>query len=50
MNMDSDSAAKAADEPDWLMDEPLEHAGTASERPARRCRGASSTMMSTCTW
>ena len=31
MNMDSDSTAKAADEPDWLMDEPLEHAGTASE-------------------
>ncbi|SDA39263.1 MULTISPECIES: response regulator [unclassified Janthinobacterium] len=30
MNMDSDSAAKAADEPDWLMDEPLEHAGGAS--------------------
>ena len=32
MDMDSDSAAKAADEPDWLMDEPLEHAGAASEQ------------------
>ncbi|PJJ18551.1 Response regulator receiver domain-containing protein [Janthinobacterium sp. OK676] len=31
MNMDSDSAAKGADEPDWLVDEPLERAGAAAE-------------------
>lgn len=31
MNMDSDSPAKAADEPDWLIDEPLEQAGNAAE-------------------
>ncbi|WP_251373975.1 response regulator [Janthinobacterium sp. JC611] len=31
MNMDSDSAAKEADEPDWLVDEPLERADAAAE-------------------
>ena len=31
MNMDSDSAAKGADEPDWLVDEPLERADAAAE-------------------
>ena len=31
MNMDSDSAAKGADEPDWLVDEPLERANAAAE-------------------
>ncbi|MEG1050942.1 MAG: hypothetical protein RSF79_02705 [Janthinobacterium sp.] len=29
--MDSDSAAKGADEPDWLVDEPLERADAAAE-------------------
>ena len=31
MNMDSDSAAKGADEPDWLVDEPLERSNAAAE-------------------
>ncbi|MGK5056258.1 hypothetical protein ACQ4WY_04855 [Janthinobacterium sp. LB2P49] len=31
MNMESDSAAKGADEPDWLVDEPLERADAAAE-------------------
>ena len=31
MNMDTDNAAKAPDEPDWLVDEPLESSGAASE-------------------
>ncbi|HEU4817010.1 MULTISPECIES: response regulator [Janthinobacterium] len=31
MNMDSDSAAKGADEPDWLVDEPLARADAAAE-------------------
>ncbi|WP_338679200.1 response regulator [Janthinobacterium sp. TB1-E2] len=31
MNMDSDSAAKGADEPDWLVDEPLERADAPAE-------------------
>ncbi|MEM8517036.1 CheY-like chemotaxis protein [Janthinobacterium sp. CAN_S7] len=31
MNMDSDSAAKGADEPDWLIDEPLGRAGATAE-------------------
>ncbi|WP_226939515.1 response regulator [Janthinobacterium rivuli] len=31
MNMDSDSAAKGADEPDWLVDEPLERADAVAE-------------------
>lgn len=31
MNIDSDSAAKGADEPDWLVDEPLERADAAAE-------------------
>lgn len=31
MNMDSDSTAKGADEPDWLVDEPLEQANAAAE-------------------
>ena len=31
MNMDSDNAAKGADEPDWLVDEPLERADAAAE-------------------
>lgn len=31
MNMDSDSAAKGADEPDWLVDEPLERTDAAAE-------------------
>ncbi|WP_235501812.1 two-component system response regulator [Janthinobacterium sp. Ant5-2-1] len=31
MNMDSDSAAKGAGEPDWLVDEPLERTDAAAE-------------------
>ncbi|MGX9696785.1 response regulator [Janthinobacterium lividum] len=31
MNIDSDSAAKEADEPDWLVDEPLGRTDTAAE-------------------
>ncbi|WP_235211703.1 MULTISPECIES: hypothetical protein [Janthinobacterium] len=31
MNMDSDSAAKGADEPDWLVDEPLERTDATAE-------------------
>ena len=31
MNMDSDSTAKGADEPDWLVDEPLERVDAAAE-------------------
>ena len=31
MNMESESAAKGADEPDWLVDEPLERADAAAE-------------------
>ena len=31
MNMDSDSTAKGTDEPDWLVDEPLERTDAAAE-------------------
>ena len=33
MNMDSDSAAKGADDPDWLVDEPLGRADAVAEAP-----------------